>query len=254
MRCTCVAYDADWNPLGAGIAGSMPSGVMGQDFAIQYIRVCDLPTDALHATLGLLAALAVCRMHPLQLWWLLWSGPMLTWQVSDAWMQASELMEALRKNLRQEHVLIHDFLSTFYTQVGQACLRGTPGIPRIEPRCLHAWPDHAGTQEEFKQLENQCSQHRICVVNTNSQHKSGVCASLQRPMLHTDAVVVLRLQTLNPLQMARCVVKSYPWCAQPADSHLICSVHPAIPCATPVRNNDLTVCIATLMPMRAVQL
>jgi hypothetical protein len=25
-------------------------------------------------------------------------------------------MEALRKNLRQEHVLIHDFLSTFYTQ------------------------------------------------------------------------------------------------------------------------------------------
>lgn len=26
-------------------------------------------------------------------------------------------MDALKKNLRQEHVLIHDFLSTFYTQV-----------------------------------------------------------------------------------------------------------------------------------------
>lgn len=26
-------------------------------------------------------------------------------------------MDALKKNLRQEHVLIHEFLSTFYTQV-----------------------------------------------------------------------------------------------------------------------------------------
>ena len=32
-------------------------------------------------------------------------------------LQASELMDSLKKNLRQEHVLIHDFLSTFYTQV-----------------------------------------------------------------------------------------------------------------------------------------
>ncbi len=32
-------------------------------------------------------------------------------------MQACELMDALKKNLRQEHVLIHEFLSTFYTQV-----------------------------------------------------------------------------------------------------------------------------------------
>ena len=31
--------------------------------------------------------------------------------------QACELMDALKKNLRQEHVLIHEFLSTFYTQV-----------------------------------------------------------------------------------------------------------------------------------------
>lgn len=31
--------------------------------------------------------------------------------------QACEQMDTLKKNLRQEHVLIHDFLSTFYTQV-----------------------------------------------------------------------------------------------------------------------------------------
>ena len=40
-------------------------------------------------------------------------------------------MESLKKNLRQEHVLIHDFLSTFYTQV-QHCPTFTlmpPGVP-----------------------------------------------------------------------------------------------------------------------------
>lgn len=31
--------------------------------------------------------------------------------------QANELMEALKKNLRQEHVLIHEFLLSFYEQV-----------------------------------------------------------------------------------------------------------------------------------------
>ena len=36
-------------------------------------------------------------------------------------MQACELMDALKKNLRQEHVLIHEFLSTFYTQVAFSC-------------------------------------------------------------------------------------------------------------------------------------
>ena len=35
-------------------------------------------------------------------------------------MQACELMDALKKNLRQEHVLIHEFLSTFYTQVASS--------------------------------------------------------------------------------------------------------------------------------------
>ena len=38
-------------------------------------------------------------------------------------------MEALRKNLRQEHVLIHDFLSTFYTQAR---------MPSVPPACMHA--------------------------------------------------------------------------------------------------------------------
>ena len=44
---------------GTGIAGSMPSGVMGQDFAIQYIRV----GSSFHYTMRaatLLAAFALC--------------------------------------------------------------------------------------------------------------------------------------------------------------------------------------------------
>ncbi|CAL8464934.1 g4469 [Coccomyxa elongata] len=71
-----------------GIAGSMPSGIMGQDFAVQYLRAC-------------------------------------------------ELMDALKKNLRQEHVLIHDFLSTFYTQtltplqMARCVVRSFPWYPDI---------------------------------------------------------------------------------------------------------------------------
>ena len=43
-------------------------------------------------------------------------------------------MEALRKNLRQEHVLIHDFLSTFYTQARGTC------ICDLSPRLKHTVP------------------------------------------------------------------------------------------------------------------
>ncbi|EIE20548.1 hypothetical protein COCSUDRAFT_57694 [Coccomyxa subellipsoidea C-169] len=72
----------------AGIADSMPSGVMGQDFAVQYLRAC-------------------------------------------------EQMDTLKKNLRQEHVLIHDFLSTFYTQtltplqMARCVVRSFPWYPDI---------------------------------------------------------------------------------------------------------------------------
>lgn len=45
--------------------------------------------------------------------------------------QACELMDALKKNLRQEHVLIHEFLSTFYTQVATC----TPGC-YLHAQCL----------------------------------------------------------------------------------------------------------------------
>ncbi|KAK9917739.1 hypothetical protein WJX75_007649 [Coccomyxa subellipsoidea] len=72
----------------AGIADSMPNGVMGQDFAVQYLKAC-------------------------------------------------ELMDLLKKNLRQEHVLIHDFLSTFYTQtltplqMARCVVRSFPWYPDI---------------------------------------------------------------------------------------------------------------------------
>jgi hypothetical protein len=54
--------------------------------------------------------------------------------------QACEMMDALKKNLRQEHVLIHDFLSTFYTQVSACMLSGRPHVlsavlPLAAPSC-----------------------------------------------------------------------------------------------------------------------
>ena len=49
-------------------------------------------------------------------------------------------MDALKKNLRQEHVLIHEFLSTFYTQV-ITC------IPRIQADSIHrSFPGAAACQ------------------------------------------------------------------------------------------------------------
>ena len=51
-------------------------------------------------------------------------------------------MEALRKNLRQEHVLIHDFLSTFYTQARGTCICDLS--PASNTQCLHASPADQG--------------------------------------------------------------------------------------------------------------
>ena len=53
--------------------------------------------------------------------------------------QACELMDALKKNLRQEHVLIHDFLSTFYTQVCSLELTALLGGPFVvrQRDCFH---------------------------------------------------------------------------------------------------------------------
>ena len=58
-------------------------------------------------------------------------------------------MDALKKNLRQEHVLIHDFLSTFYTQVcslNLAALLEDPFVVR-QRDCLTcpqklSWQEH----------------------------------------------------------------------------------------------------------------
>jgi hypothetical protein len=51
--------------------------------------------------------------------------------------QACELMDALKKNLRQEHVLIHEFLSTFYTQVDTSLPFPAGYILDIEcPSCI----------------------------------------------------------------------------------------------------------------------
>lgn len=57
--------------------------------------------------------------------------------------QACELMDALKKNLRQEHVLIHEFLSTFYTQV-ITC------IPRISQKSIRRSSPGGGSMSAHK--------------------------------------------------------------------------------------------------------
>ncbi|CAL5229277.1 g12570 [Coccomyxa viridis] len=57
-------------------------------------------------------------------------------------LQACELMDALKKNLRQEHVLIHEFLSTFYTQTltplqgARLLVKSFPWYPDIPAVCI----------------------------------------------------------------------------------------------------------------------
>ncbi len=63
---------------------------------------------------------------------------------------AQECMDALKRNLRSEHVLIHEFLSTFYTQARgrlrfSACelLDSRALLVGRLPRCLHPRAMHA---------------------------------------------------------------------------------------------------------------
>lgn len=126
--------------LHAQIAASMPNGVMGRDFAINFLKV-GLPwlpkllMDALKQLAALNRSLpfGTLIVHCLYLLLSMWgtlevfltSGNSAVSTIFTS--QAHEGMDALMFNLRQEHVVICDFVSTFH----QVCLHEYSNLANI---------------------------------------------------------------------------------------------------------------------------
>lgn len=110
-------------------------------------------------------------------------------------------MDALKKNLRQEHVLIHEFLSTFYTQV-------TTCIPRISQKNIHRSSPGGGSMSAHKSTS--------CVWQAgNTARAIPTLSGFDNPGKCDESSPVNSImccpQTLTPLLGARLLVKSFPW-------------------------------------------
>ncbi|MCJ1422317.1 hypothetical protein MMC29_000197 [Sticta canariensis] len=106
-------------------------------------------------------------------------------ELAIQYVKADELMEALKKNLRQEHVLIHEFLLNFYEQMARCVVKAFPYYPDIPAITLWIAADHGiqDAAQALKKLSSRAPTVRVILVLVCSLHMV-----FQRKICHLNEI------------------------------------------------------------------